>query len=336
MARPARRPVPKAPESVSNPRPWGRTMARWRLLHAMACANRQRSALARELAVNQHGVVARRQLLGLGFTRSAIGQRLDTGRLHRVHRGVYAVGRAELSDHGRWMAAVLSAGEGAVLSHRSAGELWGILAPAPGSAHVSVPGPGGRRRADVIIHRRANLGPSEVTRRDRIPVTSVASTLIDLAAVLPARLARAVNDADRLRLIDPERLREMVDQSPRRPGVGILRALLDRRTFVLTDSELERRFLPIARRAGLPLPLTQTEVNGFRVDFFWPDLGLVVETDGLTYHRTPEQQARDRERDQVHTAAGLTCLRFTNGQVRDRSGWVEATLRRVGGRLAGR
>lgn len=96
----------------------------------------------------------------------------------------------------------------------------------------------------------------------------------------------------------------------------MLRETLDRRTFTLTDSELERRFLPLARRAGLPAPQTQAWVNGFKVDFYWPELGLVVETDGLRYHRTPAQQARDRVRDQAHAAAGLACLRFTHAQIR--------------------
>jgi len=103
---------------------------------------------------------------------------------------------------------------------------------------------------------------------------------------------------------------------------------------VLTDSELERRLLPIARRAGLPQPETGVRVNGFKVDFFWPGLGLVVETDGLRYHRTPAQQAKDRVRDQSHAAAGLTSLRFTYDQVAHQPGRVEATLRTVAGRLS--
>jgi very-short-patch-repair endonuclease len=116
-------------------------------------------------------------------------------------------------------------------------------------------------------------------------------------------------------------------------GVGVLRRVLDRHTFVLTDSELERRFVPIARRAGLPRPKTQAVVNGFRVDFFWPQLGLVVETDGLRYHRTPAQQAADRVRDQAHIAAGLMPLRFTHAQVSYETAHVEATLRATALRL---
>ena len=118
-----------------------------------------------------------------------------------------------------------------------------------------------------------------------------------------------------------------------RPGAPKLRALLDRPTFILTDSRLERLFNPLARRAGLSKPLTQQFLNGFRVDFYWPDLGLVVETDGLRYHRTPVEQARDRLRDQVHTASGLTPLRFTHAQVHYEPGYVEATLAAVARRL---
>jgi very-short-patch-repair endonuclease len=117
------------------------------------------------------------------------------------------------------------------------------------------------------------------------------------------------------------------------PGVAILRDTLDRRTFRLTDSELERRFLPLARQAGLPSPLTQQWVNGFRVDFYWPKLRLIVETDGLRYHRTPAQQAEDRLRDQVHAANGFTPLRFTRAQVRYEPGHVRETLAAVVERL---
>jgi very-short-patch-repair endonuclease len=140
--------------------------------------------------------------------------------------------------------------------------------------------------------------------------------LIDLATVLSVeRLEAAVNETDRFGLIDPERLREAVEAHAGVEGVAALRAVLDRRTFRLTDSELERRFLRLIRRAGLPPPRTRQRVNGFRVDFHWPELDLVVETDGLRYHRTPAQQARDRLRDQTHARAGVAVLRFTHAQV---------------------
>lgn len=116
-------------------------------------------------------------------------------------------------------------------------------------------------------------------------------------------------------LVHPPDLRKALESRLGEPGAAQLRRTLDRRTFRITKEELERRFLPLARKAGLPVPLTGQWVNGFEVDFFWPDLGLVVETDGLRYHRTPAEQARDRLRDQAHTAAGLIQLRFTHEQV---------------------
>ena len=138
-----------------------------------------------------------------------------------------------------------------------------------------------------------------------------------------------INEADKYNLVNPPQLRRALDERRGQKGVALLRHILDRRTFRLTKEELERRFLPLAAQAGLPVPLTGRWVNEFEVDFYWPDLGLVVETDGLRYHRTPAEQARDRLRDQVHTAAGLTQLRFTHEQVRYEPDHVLAVLRAV-------
>jgi very-short-patch-repair endonuclease len=295
------------------------------------------NALVWDLVSRQHGVVTRRQLLDVGLSSDAIGHRLSTGRLHRVHRGVYAVGRPELSQRGRWIAAVLSCGPAALLSHCSAAALWGIWTMTPVGVDVVVPHSAYRRRPDILVHRRVDLGAEHRRVRDGIPVTDIVSTLIDLSTCTgPGRLDRAVNDADRLGLIDPETLRSALDFVPPRPGVASLRSLLDSHTFAPTDSVLERQFLRLAREAGLPPPRTQAVVNGFRVDFFWPVLGLVVETDGLRYHRTPAQQKRDRLRDQMHTAAGLTTLRFAAAQVRHESDQVQKTLAAVAARLSQR
>lgn len=192
-----------------------------------------------------------------------------------------------------------------------------------------------RCRPGIRVHRRANLDPRDVGRHLGIPVTQPICTLVDLAARLPAsQLEAAVNEADKRGLVDAETLRAALEELGGRRGVPALRRVLDRRTFTLTDSELERRFLPIARRAGLPQPLTGHRVNGFKVDFYWPELRLVVETDGLRYHRTPAEQARDRLRDQAHARAGLTPLRFTHAQVAYEANDVEATLTTVARRLA--
>jgi len=186
-----------------------------------------------------------------------------------------------------------------------------------------------RRRPGVVVHCRA-LEPIERTSRNGIPATTVPRTLLDLATTLRQdRLEAAINEADKLDLIDPGSLRAALDGYSGRAGVAALRAVLDRQLFRLTDSDLERRFLAIVRRTGLPLPDTGRRLNGFKVDFHWPGLGLVVETDGLRYHRTPGQQARDRLRDQTHTAAGLTTLRFTHAQVRYEPRHVESTLVKV-------
>lgn len=241
-----------------------------------------------QLAARQHGVVSRRQLLDLGLSHEAIQHRLRKGRLHRVDRGVYAVGRPELSQRGHWMAAVLACGPHAALSHGSAAALWGIERERRGATEVSVPASSMRRRRCALVHRRRSMPVSDLTVTDGIPVTGVVYTLIDLAATLPsAALERGVNEADRLDLVDPDELRDALDSHRGRRGVALLRQLLDRRTFRLTDSELERRFLPLAEAAGLVRPLTRQRLNGFRVDFYWPDLGLVVETDGLRITARP-------------------------------------------------
>jgi very-short-patch-repair endonuclease len=184
------------------------------------------------------------------------------------------------------------------------------------------------------VYRRPSLADEDVVRPGGIPVTGPVQTLIDLATRLDrASMERVVNEADRLGLITPPALREALDSHQGEPGVAFLRVLLDRRTFRMTRSELERWFLPIAEQVGLPLPMTKQRVNGFEVDFYWPELGLVVETDGLQYHRTPAEQARDRLRDQAHTAAGMTPLRFTHEQVRYETGHVRAVLGATAARL---
>ncbi len=229
------------------------------------------------------------------------------------------------------MAAVLVCGEGAVLSHSSAAALMRI-GDERDVIEVSVPGSSHLVRAELRVHRRAALRPGDVGEFKRIPVTSPSLTLIDMAAdrrCPDLTVERGINEADKYDLITPDELRAALDSHPSLAGVGRLRRMLDRRTFRLTREELERRFLPLAREAGLPTPLTRQWVNGFEVDFYWPQLRFVIETDGLRYHRTPAEQARDRERDQAHTAAGMRQLRFTHEQVRYRPDYVRATLRRT-------
>jgi len=238
------------------------------------------------------------------------------------------------------MAAVLACGDGAVLSHSSAAALWRIGDEQRGLVEVSLPSSSRRRRPGIRIHRRPSLNlKRDLTREYGIPVTTPIRTLIDMSLRLDrAGVERMINEADKYNLAHPPQLREALVARAGEPGAAKLRFILDRRTFRLTKEELERRFLPLAREAGLPSPLTAQFVNDFEVDFYWPYLGLVVETDGLRYHRTPAEQARDRLRDQTHTAAGLTPLRFTHEQVRYEPehvlGVLRATARVLGERLA--
>ncbi|HVX88245.1 MAG TPA: DUF559 domain-containing protein, partial [Gemmatimonadales bacterium] len=275
--------------------------------------------------------------LDLGYSRDAIEHRLKSGRLHGMWRGVYAVGRREVSREGHWMAAVLACGKAAALSHRSAAALWGIgkekiwertLHATTPLVELSVPGSAGARLGGLRVHRRPSLPSHDLTAREDIPVTGIVRTLLDLATLEPPnRLERAVNEADKRDLIDPEALRRAIEAYPGEPGIRPLRKVLDRDTFLLSDDELELLFHPLARAAGLPLPESKAIVNEFEVDFFWPALGLVVETDGWRYHRTPAAQTRDALRFQLHTASGLTPLRFSHYQVKHEPAHVLAILR---------
>lgn len=275
-----------------------------------------RSAAAWRLAWKQHGVLTRADLLGLGFSPESIKHRIKRGRLHPIGRGVYSISRQPLTRESRWMAAVRICGADAALCHGSAAALWGIGKERGSRIDVLI-----RRRSDLRrpgIRARIRLGITarDITERHGIPATTPVRTLIDQATELaPNRLERMVNEADKHDVIDPEALRAALDDYAGERGVKPLRALLDRLTFRLSDTELEVLFRPIAATAGLPVPLTKEMVNGFEVDFYWPNLGLVVETDGWRYHRTASAQARDALRDQTHTAAGLTPLRFSHYQV---------------------
>src|SRR5436190_2398230 len=232
------------------------------------------------------------------------------------------------------MAAVLACGEHAALSHHSAAALWGIGERRRGRVDISVGRRCGHKRAGIRARSRPSLPRGDIVLLDGIPVTSPTRTLLDLATELSATaLERAVNEADKRDLIDPETLRAELDRYAGEPGVRPLRTLLDKHTFRLSDSDLELLFRPIAATAELPLPLTKAWMNGYEVDFFWPDLKLVVETDGLQYHRTASTQTKDHVRDQTHVASGLTVLRFTHYQVQYESAHVRRVLRQTAQRI---
>ena len=296
-----------------------------------------------ELAKKQHGVVARAQLVELGLSEEAIRHRLARGRLHRLMPGVYAVGRPEVGERGHWIAAVLSCGPHALLSHRSAAALLGIRKPRRDpAAEVVVPARLPRRRPGVCAYRRAtsvadrgvsdDAVPASLRWRlvDNIPITGPAVVLVDLASCLPTwQLEAAINEADHLDLVDPEELRSAIELLPRRPGLRRLRQLLDASTQALTATVLEGLFLPLAAEAGLPLPTTQATPGSHRVDFYWEELGLVVETDSLRYHRTAFKQAADKRRDNHHALSGLITLRFTHSQVRHEPDYVLTGLKQA-------
>lgn len=296
--------------------------------------NDKRSRRAWELAGRQHGIVTRQQLLRLGFGPRSIEHRVAYGRLHLVMHGIYAVGWATLTPKRRWMAAVLACGDGAVLSYRSAAAFWNIDREPRGRIDVSVRRRCELKRPGLKVRSRPTLRLEDVVVKDHIPVTAVARTLVDLATEIDGiAVERAVNEADKRDLIDPETLRSRLSTYEGEPGAPLLRKLLDKLTFRLSDSDLEIFFRPIAAEAELPFPLSKQIVNGWEVDFHWPDLGLVVETDGLRYHRTASSQTRDIRRDRAHALAGMTSLRFTHYEVRYEPAVVRTELNRAAAML---
>lgn len=293
------------------------------------CSSRGADERIAELAERQHGVVARRQLVGLGLTSDAIDGRLRTHRLLPRYRSVYAVGHQNRARESRWMAAVLAFGAGAVLSHRSAGAHWGLCRPG-GAVHVTAPRK--RRGRNGIVFHRCLLPDDEVTLKDGIPLTTVPRTLLDLAAVLDQRqLERALNEAEVLRLTDELSLPDLLHRYPRRPGARNVRAVLDRRSAgsTYTRSDLEEMFLRFAAEADLPRPETNVFIEGFEVDCVWRQQRLVIEVDGWETHRTRAAFERDREKLRVLQAAGWRCVPVTFLQLRDDYRHLARDVRRL-------
>lgn len=285
------------------------------------------------LADSQHGVISHEQLLALGFTESAIRHRLRVGRLFRLWRGVYAVGRPQVSQRGRWKAVTLLCGRGSALDGESAAALWTVRSNEGKAIEVAVPYDRSRGFTGIKTRRVRGLA-DHVTEIDRIPVLSLPSVLVSLARRLSrGGLEAAITEADKLDLMHVEELRVALDDLRGRPGVATLRQLIDRATFRYSDSGLERAMRPILRRAGLPEPEMGERVNGFKVDFWWPTLNFVIETDGGRFHRTGFQQTRDRRRDQAHTLAGTAHLRFTHGQIRYERAYVLEAVTTMARRL---
>jgi very-short-patch-repair endonuclease len=283
------------------------------------------------LAARQHGVVARRQLEAAGVSRAQIERRSASGRLLRLHRGVYAVGHARLRREGVWMAAVLAAGDGALLSHRDAAALHGLLPPHTGLVEVTTADQ--RVVHGVRVHGRTRIGRADATSVDRIPVTTVARTLVDLAGVVPARrLAAALDEADRSGRFDLSAIEAALARTAGRRGDGhrALRAALRQHARAgaqLLRSELEERFAALVAMHGLPRPTTNALIEHVEVDVLWPVQRVVVELDGWAFHHTRAQLARDRAKANRLQALGYAVYRYGHHDLLDAPERIARELR---------
>lgn len=260
------------------------------------------------VAGRQHGLVTRAQIVDAGVSTRAIDGLIGAGWLQRVHTGVYAVGAPRFDDPARWMAATLATG--GVLSHRSAAEAWQLVPSRGGPVHVTSATRGGRRRPGITVHGQP-LRDDEITRRHGVRCTSLVRTLIDLAGSADRRtLARAFEQAQVIHHLKPIWLATAVLGRPGHRGSGRLRPLLaDAVDPGEVDSVFELRFLALCRHVGLERPETQAEFGVWRVDFFFPERGLVVETDGNRFHATAAARARDARKTAELEALGLVVER---------------------------
>lgn len=270
------------------------------------------------LAGEQHGLVTREQLLASGLAPQTVKTRVRAKGLRPVHRGVYLVG-PPVAPRLREMAAVLACGPGAVVSHRSAAALWDLLSPpmAPAAVDITVPFHRRGHRPGIRVHRTSRLDPSETSAKERIPVTTPARTVLDLAGELrPQELERVLALVEREGLSTPAEVSSLIARHPRRPGIGMLRALVQGGASpTLTRSRAEERFLALTRKAQLPLPEVNVGVAGYEVDFFWRSKRLVVEVDGFAFHSSRRELKRDRRRDAALLMKGVRVIRVTWDQI---------------------
>jgi predicted transcriptional regulator of viral defense system len=291
-----------------------------------------------ELALKQHGVVALSQLRTLGVTDRAMHKRVRSGRMHRVHHGVYAVGHAALAPDGRRLAAVLACGRSAVLSHRSAATMWDLVGGDGSKWHVTAPGRSGGRQGprEVVVHHPRSLHPADVTTLRAIPITTVARTLVDLADVLgQQRLERAVHEAEVLRLLDVDAVHRALQRAPGRRGRRTLLTVLAAHTASApTRSELEARFSQLRRDHDLPRPRTNVHLDigepvPAEVDALFDDTNVIVELDGAATHHTARAFERDRARDAALAARGYVVVRLTWRRMQAEPRAIAAELRRT-------
>jgi predicted transcriptional regulator of viral defense system len=285
-----------------------------------------------DIATRQHGVVSHAQLLGIGLGRGAIRHRVEAGRLHRLHRGVYSVGHRVVSERGTWMAAVLAGGSRAVLSHRDAAALWGLRPNSRRRSEISVPG--ARHQLEAIQFHCGHLQEDEQTVVDGIPLTTVPRTLLDLATVLaPRYVERAIDEAEFRRLTDPLSLHDLLARYPRRRGSGVIRAILATHYVGsgLTRSELEDLFLAFLDRYGLPRPEVNVALwlgdRWIEADCVWRGKRVIVELDGRAAHDTAAAYEDDRARDRAATVAGWRTVRVTWAQLHGHEDALATDLR---------
>jgi predicted transcriptional regulator of viral defense system len=272
----------------------------------------------RRVARLQNGVITRRQMVDAGLTPAVVKARIGSGQLHRLHRGVYAVGDPALLPFASRSAALLAAGPSAVLSYRSAAAVWSLAADDPAVVDVTLVGENARRRGGVRIHRVSVLNAADVSARSNLRLTSPARTLIDFAAgATVSEMEHALAEARALRLITDARLEAALSRAgDNHPGAARVRALLRHHVGRVTiRSEIERTFLGLIHKASLPKPLVNVLVQGYEPDFYWPQHNLVVEVDGFAVHGSRPAFERDRKRDQVFAAAGIQVLRTTDMQL---------------------
>jgi very-short-patch-repair endonuclease len=267
-------------------------------------------AIAR-IGARQDNVISREQLLGAGLGRGAIAHRVATGAWQRLYKNVYLLGPAAPSLMARARAAVLACGADAVVSHRSAAEMFGLLPESGGEAHVTVAGRNVAPRAGVRRHRIGAFRPGEVTKMRGIPLTSVARTICDMAAIEAAKeVEQAWQEALYRRIVTDRQMLAVLNREPRRKGAPVIRSLIEDPR--MTRSERERALLKLIAQAQLPKPVTNVNLHGYLVDVYWPEQGLVLEFDGRHAHGHRSAFDRDRKRDQVMLAHGLRAMRVTD------------------------
>ncbi|MFN8112817.1 MAG: type IV toxin-antitoxin system AbiEi family antitoxin domain-containing protein [Solirubrobacterales bacterium] len=285
-----------------------------------------------DIARIQHGVISLSQLIDCGFTAAGVVTLVQARRLHRVHREVYALGPAALSALGNRMAAVLACGPRSLLAGRSAGAHLGLIANS--SPVIDVMTPRQVRRRGIRAHALPALTAADRVVRDGIPCTSVARTLLDLAAASPGEIVAALEQAETLGGFDLVAITDVLERNVGRRGAGRLRGALEVMTIAgpRFRSEFERRFRPICRAAGLPAALINQVIQlpggPIEVDYHWPELRLVVECDGYEFHRRRRDFREDRRRDRCLAAVGITCLRYVWEDLDD-PGRIERELKAV-------